>query len=367
MNTYLVIFLFLFSLLELSCKSRSGNLESVNPKDPKPKDPIPTSENPIPTKSTLIAAMQNFELGQNVIQEMVPKLQNSETFNNYTPYPFVKINTKHNAANQAFSPENFKEGGNLLEDIKRDAEYFAQVGQDKSGKNLSMLKEYRKPFLFNYDDPRNGQLLFGKLFIPETSIKSEEFFDFFMGILDQENRRPNDKIEKSNLDHFKLWKVGVIRASEGPYPREGEKVTGIGGFDLILKDKDNKTTFTFKHDKPPRFLYLAKDTFDKNLQWFENKKIPTLNTREIGIYIPYLGQNTFSYNKLQVFEAKDLSDWIKIASKELFSPINNLPDEIKIYSKQTVLLANEDKGNPVYYLDSDGKLKPLTKAALATF
>ena len=351
MKIYLVIFL--FSLLELSCKSRSGHLESENPV--------------IRTKSDFIAAMKNFELGQKVIQEMVPKLQNGEKFEDYKPYPFVKISIKHEAANQAFSPENFREEGNLLEDIRRDTKYFAHVGQDTSGNNLSMLETYRKPFLGKYNAPGNGKILLGKLFIPETSIKSDEFFDFFMGILDQEHKQPNDKIVKSEIDQFKVWETGVIRSVEGPYPRAG--VFGINGYDLILKNKTGSTISTFTYDKLPRFLYLAKDKCDHNPQWFENKNIPTSLTSKQGIYIPYLGENKFEYNKLPVFEAKDLSHWIKIASNEIFAliDINNLPDSIKIYSKQTVPLAKEDTGSPVYYLDSDGKLKPLTKEALEKF
>ncbi len=343
MNTYLVIFLFLFSLLELSCKSRSGNLESVNPNIP------------IPTKSQLITAMQNFELGQKVIQEMVPKLQNGETFKDYKPHPILKIKTTSKSANQAFSEKT--KGKNILEDLNNDRNYFSSLLGKKAElkSHIKTLDKTRHPYNDAYKTIKgwtgDAELARLKGFKSETSIKSESFFDFFMGILDNSHKEPNDSITTTEK---------ILNTMEGVYPSKG--------WNLYLK-QNQKKDITFTKENVPRFLYFEKATLGKNPTWFENNMAPALNTKKSGIYIPYLGSKEDDYKDFVVQNEKDLSIWFKKAAKSIFlgdeNILSELPHDIKITTKTGLLGKNKDY--PVYYLDSDGKLKPLTKAALATF
>ncbi len=323
MNTYLVIFLFLFSLLELSCKSRSGRLES---------------EDPIPTKTVTAQDMQYFKIGQDIIQNKVPKI-NAE-FQSYKPSPILKIKTKSKAANQAFS-ENTK-GENILHDVHEDRNYFSSLlhGNEEMNTHIQTLEFTRKSYINEYRDiTSQSKLPQMKLFKPETSIKSDSFFDFFMGILDAKHKEPHDNItfsegysDKNTLKTFFSSLLNEI------LPKK------ISDYFEVMKGN-------VKKDNGIHFLYLEKTTLEQNNQWFENENIPQAKR----IYIPFLGKNEEHYKSLVVENEKDLSIWLKKAAKEIDAKTNPTKTEVKI------------ENYPVYYLDSDGKLKPLTKAALEKF
>lgn len=320
MNTYLVVFLFLFSLLELSCKSRSGRLES---------------ENPIPTKTVTAQDMKDFKLGQDIIQNKVPKIQ--AKFKDYKPSPILKIKTENEAANQAFSEKT--EGENILRDVNEDRKYFSSLLNQNSEMNthIQTLEFTRKSYMNEYKDiTSQSKLPQMKLFKPETSIKSDSFFDFFMGILDAKHKEPLDNITFSegyqNNNILKTFFSALVNC----LPKK------ISDYFEVMKGN-------VKNDNDIHFLYLEKATLDENKQWFENKESP-----QVQIYIPFLGKNEDDYKSLVVENEKDLSNWLKKAAKEI-GVTNPTQTEIKI------------NDYPVYYLDSDGKLKPLTKAALETF
>ena len=362
MKKIIFVIFFLFSVLEFSCKSRGPHSGGGGAPDPDP-DLI----------TNYREAMKSFKVGQDIINEGVPKLANGSDFNQYAPFPLVSFDTGkyHKAANQAYAGDT--QGKDLLKDARRDREYFSNIAKAKNlqgnttSNHLRILKDVRRPYLNDYMKSSLNSFVVGqKFFAPETSIKSNSFFDFFMGLLGKKHRRPNDTIAS-----MLQWELKI---GEGAYPRAHKTLAST---DIILLKASREEVKAFKYLKSDneevvqdfnskqtsRFLFLTKARVEKNAHWFKDEpEISTLNT---GIYIPYLGRDEEAHKADIVRNVEDLSNWVKKASKSIFDtiPEGDLQDEISIKSHSNFKKIEDF----VYYLESDGKLVRLTKKALATF